>query len=109
SNTRAEVADARKTAENRIKVLPVECGGGSGGKIRALCEPVTAELARVTGRPVRYVMTRREELVAGMPAPHVIIRLKSGVKRDGTLMALEGEIIIESGALSGAVLAVGAA
>jgi CO/xanthine dehydrogenase Mo-binding subunit len=51
-------------------------------------------------------MTRREELEAGMPAPQVIIRLKSGVKRDGTLMALEAETIIESGAFSGAVLAV---
>ena len=49
-------------------------------------------------------MTRREELEAGMPAPQVIIRLKTGVKRDGTLMALEAETIIESGAFSGAVL-----
>ena len=47
----------------------MECGGGFGGKIRALCEPITAILARATGRPVRYVMTRREELQAGMPAP----------------------------------------
>src|SRR5438445_12953262 len=62
----------------------------------------------MSGRPVRYVRTRREELVAGMPAPQVIIKLKTGVKRDGTLMALDGEIIIESGAFSGAVLAVGA-
>jgi CO/xanthine dehydrogenase Mo-binding subunit len=92
--------------ENRIKVIPVECGGGFGGKIRALCEPVTALLARATGRPVRYVMTRKEELEAGMPAPQVIIRLKTGVKRDGTLMALEGEAVIESGAFSGAVLTV---
>jgi CO/xanthine dehydrogenase Mo-binding subunit len=107
-NTRSEVADVLEIAENRIKVIPVECGGGFGGKIRALCEPVTAELARVTDRPVRYVMTRREELQAGMPAPQVIITLKTGVKRDGTLMALDGEIIIESGAFSGAVLAVGA-
>src|SRR5881296_499816 len=107
-NTRSEVADVLEISENRIKVIPMECGGGFGGKIRALCEPVTAELARVTGRPVRYVMTRREELVAGMPAPQVIIKLKTGVQRDGTLMALDGEIIIESGAFSGAVLAVGA-
>src|SRR2546421_4110216 len=60
----------------------------------------------LTGRPVRYVMTRREELEAGMPAPQVIIRLKTGVKRDGTLVALDGEVVIESGAFSGAVLAV---
>jgi CO/xanthine dehydrogenase Mo-binding subunit len=105
-NTRSEVADVLEISENQIKVIPVECGGGFGGKIRALCEPITAILARAAGRPVRYVMTRREELEAGMPAPQVIIRLKSGVKRDGTLMALEAETIIESGAFSGAVLAV---
>ena len=107
-NTRSEVADVLGISENRIRVIPVECGGGFGGKIRALCEPITALLARATGRPVRYVMTRREELEAGMPAPQVVIRLKTGVKRDGTLMALEGETIIESGAFSGAVLAVSA-
>jgi CO/xanthine dehydrogenase Mo-binding subunit len=105
-NTRTEVADVLGIEENRIKVIPVECGGGFGGKIRALCEPITAILARKTGRPVRYVMTRREELEAGMPAPQVIIRLKTGVKRDGTLMAIEGETVLESGAFSGAVLAV---
>jgi CO/xanthine dehydrogenase Mo-binding subunit len=105
-NTRSEVADVLELPENRITVVPVECGGGFGGKIRALCEPITAILARVTGRPVRYVMTRREELEAGMPAPQVIIKLRTGVKRDGTLMALDGEAVLESGAFSGAVLAV---
>src|SRR5437773_1885844 len=107
-NTRSEVAEVLELPENTIKVIPMECGGGFGGKIRALCEPITAVLARVTGRPVRYVMTRREELEAGNPAPQVIIRLKSGVKRDGTLMALEAETVIESGAVSGTVLAVAA-
>ena len=107
-NTRSEVADVLGIDENRIKVIPVECGGGFGGKIRALCEPITALLARVTNRPVRYVMTRREELEAGMPAPQVIIRLKTGAKRDGTLMALEAETVLESGAFSGTVLAVSA-
>jgi CO/xanthine dehydrogenase Mo-binding subunit len=107
-NTRSEVADVLHVEENRIKVIPVECGGGFGGKIRALCEPITAILARVTKRPVRYVMTRREELEAGMPAPQVIIKLKTGAKRDGTLMALDAETVIESGAFSGAVLTMSA-
>jgi CO/xanthine dehydrogenase Mo-binding subunit len=105
-NTRAEVADVLGLEENRIKVIPVECGGGFGGKIRALCEPITALLARAAKRPVRYVMTRREELEAGMPAPQVIIKLKSGAKRDGTLTALQAETVLESGAFSGTVLAV---
>ncbi|HEX5528904.1 MAG TPA: xanthine dehydrogenase family protein molybdopterin-binding subunit [Methylomirabilota bacterium] len=107
-NTRSEVSDVLGIPENQIRVIPVECGGGFGGKIRALCEPITAVLAKVTGRPVRYVMTRREELIAGMPAPQVIIKLKTGVKRDGTLMAIDAETIIDSGAFSGAVLAVSA-
>jgi CO/xanthine dehydrogenase Mo-binding subunit len=107
-NTRSEVADVLEMSENQIKVIPMECGGGFGGKIRALCEPITALLAKATGRPVRYVMTRREELEAGNPAPQVIIRLKTGVKRDGTLMALEAETVLEAGAFSGAVLAVSA-
>jgi CO/xanthine dehydrogenase Mo-binding subunit len=107
-NTRSEVADVLGLPENRIRVIPVECGGGFGGKIRALCEPITALLARVTKRPVRYVMTRREELEAGMPAPQVIIKLKTGVKRDGALMALEAETILDTGAFSGTVLAVSA-
>ena len=107
-NTRSEVADVLGIPENRIRVIPVECGGGFGGKIRALCEPIAAVLAQVTRRPVRYVMTRREELEAGMPAPQVIIKLKSGVKRDGTLMAIDAETVIDSGAFSGAVLAVSA-
>jgi CO/xanthine dehydrogenase Mo-binding subunit len=107
-NTRSEVADVLQLSENQIRVIPMECGGGFGGKIRALCEPITALLARATGRPVRYVMTRREELEAGNPAPQVIIRLKTGVKRDGTLMALEAETVLEAGAFSGAVLAVSA-
>src|SRR5215470_16578366 len=105
-NTRSEVADILGLEENQIKVIPMECGGGFGGKIRALCEPITAVLAKASGRPVRYVMTRREELEAGNPAPQVIIKLKTGVKRDGTLMALDADTIIESGAFSGAVLAV---
>ena len=107
-NTRSEVADILGLPENKVKVIPVECGGGFGGKIRALCEPITALLAHATKRPVRYVMTRGEELQAGMPAPQVIIRLKTGVKRDGTLMALDAETILESGAFSGAVLTMSA-
>jgi CO/xanthine dehydrogenase Mo-binding subunit len=107
-NTRSEVADVLGLPENRVRVIPMECGGGFGGKIRALCEPITALLARAADRPVRYVMTRKEELEAGMPAPQVVIRLKTGVKRDGTLMALEADTVLDTGAYSGTVLAVSA-
>jgi CO/xanthine dehydrogenase Mo-binding subunit len=101
---RAEIADVLGLPEGRIKVIPMECGGGFGGKIRALVEPLAVLLSRETRRPVSLVMTRREELQAGMPAPGVIIRLKTGVKKDGTPLALEAETIVEAGAYSGALL-----
>jgi CO/xanthine dehydrogenase Mo-binding subunit len=101
---RAEVADVLGLPETRIKVIPMECGGGFGGKIRALIEPLAVLLSRATERPVSLVMTRREELQAGMPAPGVVIRLKTGVKSDGTPLALEAETVVEAGAFSGALL-----
>lgn len=103
-NTRAEIADILHIPEANIKVIPLECGGGFGAKIRALTEPLTVLLSKATGRPVKYMMTRREELEAGMPAPSVTIKLKTGVKKDGTPLALEAETVIEAGAYSGAVL-----
>src|SRR5262249_32801485 len=71
-------------------------------------ESATARVAGRRGAPGGSVMPRREELEAGMPAPQVIIRLKTGARRDGTLMALEAETVLESGAFSGTVLAVSA-
>jgi CO/xanthine dehydrogenase Mo-binding subunit len=106
--TRGEVADVLEIPEARIKVIPMECGGGFGGKIRALVEPLAVLLSKASGRPVSLIMTRREELIAGMPAPGVIIRLKTGVMNDGTPVALESETIIESGAYSGALLTMSA-
>jgi CO/xanthine dehydrogenase Mo-binding subunit len=106
--TRGEVADVLHIPEARIKVIPMECGGGFGGKIRALVEPLAVLLSKAAGKPVSLIMSRREELLAGMPAPGVIIRLKTGVKKDGTPVALEGETIVESGAYSGALLTMSA-
>jgi len=106
--TRGEVADVLEISENRIKVIPMECGGGFGGKIRALVEPLAVLLSQASGRPVSLIMTRREELQAGMPAPGVVIRLKTGVKQDGTPLALEAETILEAGAFSGALLTMSA-
>ncbi|MFN8526863.1 MAG: xanthine dehydrogenase family protein molybdopterin-binding subunit [Chloroflexota bacterium] len=107
-NTRAETADVLEIPESQIKVIPMECGGGFGAKIRALCEPLAAILAKHTRRPVRLVMSRREELEAGMPAPQVIIKLKTGAKKDGTLTAISVDTTLESGAISGAVLTINA-
>src|SRR5262249_19841612 len=55
---RAQVAELLQLPVSRIKVVPMEIGGGSGGKIRVYLEPVAAVLSRKTGRPVKVLMNR---------------------------------------------------
>ena len=97
---REEVADFLGWPENRIRVVPTPVGGGFGGKF-TLLEPLVAALAVHTGRPVRLALTRQEEFLVGMPAHAAILTLKTGVKRDGTLTALQARLIFEAGAFPG--------
>ena len=49
---------------SKIKVVPMEIGGGFGGKLRTYLEPVAALLSKKSGRPVKMAMTRAEVLEA---------------------------------------------
>jgi CO/xanthine dehydrogenase Mo-binding subunit len=97
---REEVADFLGWPENRIRVVPMPVGGGFGGKF-TLLEPLVAALAVHTRRPVRLTLTRQEEFLIGTPAHASIITLKTGVKRDGTLTALQARVIFDAGAFPG--------
>ena len=100
---RADVAAALGIPEQRVRVLPMMIGGGFGGKT-SLFEPLVAACAQKTGRPVRFVMTRMEEQLAATPAPRARIHLKLGAKRDGTLTALQADVLHDSGAYPGTPL-----
>ena len=54
---------------SQIKVVPLEIGGGFGGKIKAYLEPIAALLSRKTGHPIKMIMTRTEGLASH--GPHV--------------------------------------
>src|SRR6266704_2891061 len=71
--------------------------GGFGGK-ETLLEPLAAVVAHRLRKPVRLVYTRREDLLAGNPAPQMVITIKLGAKRDGTLTAIQARMILDSGA-----------
>ena len=86
--------------QSNVTINTTEIGGGFGGKIDGLFAPIAALLAKKAHRPVQLVLTRHEELLGADPAPHSIIRLKTGVRRDGTLTAIEGEIIVDAGAFT---------
>lgn len=96
-NVRSAVASALDMPERQIRVEPVTVGGGFGGK-ETLLEPLVAALARRLRKPVRLIYTRQEDLLAGNPAPQMVMTLKLGAKRDGTLTAIQARMVLDSGA-----------
>jgi CO/xanthine dehydrogenase Mo-binding subunit len=84
-----------------VTIVPMEVGGGFGGKT-VLLEPLVAAVALRLGRPVKLVLTRTEEFLLATPAPAAIFELRAGARRDGTLTALRARVIFDSGAYPGA-------
>ena len=92
---------------SKLKVIPTEIGGGFGGKIPAYGEPVAALLARKSRRPVKVVMDRTEVFLATGPTSGSYVKLKMGVKRDGSIVAAEAMLAYEGGAFPGAIVGAG--
>ena len=86
---------------SRIKVVPMEIGGGFGGKIPVYLEPVAALLSQKTGRPVKMQMSRTETFEATGPTAGAHVKIKMGANKDGTLVAADAVLIYEAGAFPG--------
>jgi putative selenate reductase molybdopterin-binding subunit len=82
----------------RIRVIKPRIGGGFGGKQEVLIEDVAAHLTIATGRPVIYECTREEEFIATRSRHPMKIRMKTGVKLDGTMTANEMYALSDTGA-----------
>ncbi len=87
--------------EADIRTVAAEIGGGFGGKTTIYLEPLALALSRKARRPVRMTMTREEVFRATGPAPGTLSELEVGFKRDGTLTAVRGRFIYETGAYPG--------
>jgi CO/xanthine dehydrogenase Mo-binding subunit len=87
--------------KERIRLNPVAIGGDYGGKGSPMDIPLAYFLALRSGRPVKMVMDYVEELTAGNPRHAAIIQLKTGVKRDGTIVAHQARVVFDSGAYGG--------
>jgi len=85
---------------SHVKVMPIEVGGAFGGKQSQPLSPLCALLARKTGRPVKMVLTREEDLTAGCPAPESRITLKMGMDKAGHITAASFTLILDIGALN---------
>ncbi len=89
---------------SQVKVVPMEVGGGFGGKLVPYVEPVAAALSKKTGRPVKITMTRQEVFEGTGPTAGGYIRAKLGAKKDGRITAAAAHLIYESGAFPGALV-----
>jgi len=85
--------------ENHVRVIKPYVGGGFGGKMELRpWEFCAAFLARRTGRPVRFVLSREEELATGRRRHGMEIHVRTGFERDGTLVGRELQIHLDGGA-----------
>jgi CO/xanthine dehydrogenase Mo-binding subunit len=98
-NARTRVAETLAMRESDVRVIVPHLGGGFGGKCDFHFEAHVAALARAARRPVRLVLDRRAEFTLNDQLRHPIrILLRSGISRDGTLLAREAELILDTGA-----------
>jgi CO/xanthine dehydrogenase Mo-binding subunit len=100
---RQVVAETLDVPESDVRVIATPPGGGFGGKF-PIYEPLVALAARLVAQPVRLVLSRSEELLATNPAPALRVQVKVGAKRDGTLTALQGEVIVDDGCFPGWIM-----
>lgn len=92
-----QIAGIFKVPLADVRIIVFTLGGGFGGKLNAKLEPAAVLLAKKTGRPVRIVARRAECFLLGVQH-ECKVKLKTGVKRDGTLVAVEAFCYYNSGA-----------
>jgi len=84
-----------------IRAIPAEIGGGFGGKTLVYLEPVALALSKMTGRPVKIVMSREEVFRGTGPAAGGVYEVKLGAKKDGHIVAAELTVKLQAGAFPG--------
>jgi CO/xanthine dehydrogenase Mo-binding subunit len=87
---------------SKIRVIAPGAGGGFGGKMETYSAHIAAALAMYSGtKPVRFALDLDEEFIGGDPRHPVELTLKTGVKKDGTLVARQALLLVDNGAYGG--------
>ncbi|MGE3908570.1 MAG: xanthine dehydrogenase family protein molybdopterin-binding subunit [Chloroflexota bacterium] len=96
---RSALAARLGISESSVRVITPDVGGGFGQKIPLYREELaTAAASRLLGRPVRWIETRRENLMAALHAREDIVDVRAAVKEDGTILGLDVQILADFGA-----------
>jgi CO/xanthine dehydrogenase Mo-binding subunit len=95
---RADLARTLKLPLHRIRMVGTTVGGNFGGKNEITQEPVLALLARKAGRPVKGVFSRTEEFTSSTTRHPFIMNYKTGVSKEGRIIAREVRLVADGGA-----------
>ena len=106
--TRDALAGVLDLPVSKVKVVPMEIGGGFGGKIPIYLEPLTALLSRKAAAPVKSAMSRAEVFEATGPTSGSYMHVKMGATSDGKIVAAEGMLAFDAGAFPGSPVTAGA-
>jgi len=105
---RASTAAILDIPESMVKVIPMEIGGGFGGKQAPYLDPVVAILSRKSGQAVKISMTRKEVFEGTGPTSGTYMKCKIGADEKGYITAAELYLAYEAGAFPGSSVAGGA-
>jgi carbon-monoxide dehydrogenase large subunit len=98
---RTGLAEILALDENRIRVVAPDVGGAFGVKGQLFTEEaVVCALARLLQRPVKWIETRREHLLASIHSREHHFDIEAAVRKDGRLLALRAKIHVDAGAYS---------
>ena len=99
---REQTAQILEIPVSKIRVVPMEIGGGFGGKVGVYLEPVVALLSRKSGhRPVKMTMSRSDVLAATGPTSGSYMKVRMGANREGKITAVQATLAYEAGAYPG--------
>lgn len=84
-----------------VRVTVPAVGGGFGLKFDCALEPFAALLARASGRPVRLVNSRQEEMLTCLSRENAEIRIWSAVTKEGEIVGREAVVLMDCGAYGG--------
>jgi CO/xanthine dehydrogenase Mo-binding subunit len=97
-NMRDQVGSALQIAPASLIIHPCYVGGDFGGKGDGNDVALCYALAKQSGRPVKLLIDYTEELIAGNPRHGAVIKVKTGVKKNGLLIAQHIQFVFDSGA-----------
>lgn len=96
---RAHLAGALGIDDGDVRILKMPMGGGFGSRMEMHpLDPIAALLARKAGRPVRIVYSRREEFIGTRFRHPMRVKVRLAARRDGTMTALDMDLLTDSGA-----------